>query len=42
MKLISCNTMRDGIVAAMAFLVVGGTLVFLGQSILANTLPLMS
>ena len=33
MKLISCDTMRDGIVASMAFLILGGSLVFLGKSI---------
>ena len=34
MKLISCDTMRDGIIAALSFLIVGGGLVFLGKSIL--------
>jgi len=36
MKLISCNTMRDGIIAALSFLTVGGGLVLLAQSILPN------
>jgi hypothetical protein len=36
MKLISCETMRDGIIAAVSFLLVGGALVFLAQSLLPN------
>jgi hypothetical protein len=36
MKLISCDTMRDGIIASLSFLIIGGGLVFLAQSILPN------
>ncbi len=36
MKLISCDTMREGIIASLSFLVVGGGLVFLAQRVLPN------
>jgi hypothetical protein len=44
MKLISCDTMRDGIIVAMSFLIIGGIMIFLAASVLPNVayLPLIS
>lgn len=37
MKLISCNTMREGVIVALSFLFIGGGLVFLAASVLPDT-----
>ncbi len=36
MKLVSCDTMRDGIIVALALLFIGGALVFLSASVLPD------
>lgn len=36
MKLISCDTMRDGIIVAMALLFIGAALVFLSAGVLPD------
>lgn len=40
MKLISCNTMREGVLVSLTFLFVGGGLIFLASSILPQVLYL--
>ena len=44
MTFISCNTMREGVIVSLAFLLVGGGLVFLAASILPQVvyLPLIA
>ena len=44
MKLISCTTMREGVIVSMVFLLMGGGLVFLAASILPKVayLPLIA
>jgi hypothetical protein len=46
MKLLSCNTMREGVIVSGAFLVVGATLIFFAAYLLPSTnisyLPLIA
>ncbi len=40
MKLISCTTMREGVIVSMAFLLIGAGLIFLASSIMPDVLHL--
>lgn len=44
MKLISCTTMREGVIVSMVFLLMGGGLVFLAATVLPQVayLPLIA
>lgn len=44
MKFISCNTMRDGVIVSLSFLIVGVALIFLASRVLPQVafLPLIA
>lgn len=44
MKLLSCDTMREGVIVSGAFLVVGATLIFFASQLLPNVayLPIIA
>lgn len=40
MQLISCTTMREGVIVSMAFLIIGAGLIFLASSVMPSVLYL--